>query len=676
MASSNPRARYLGPARRCVVTAPDDLLTAGLGLEGLRSAAPGFADPAQPTPTELRRRAIHGNYRSLQDVSDAGGYGRHFGLAPGQRCAGVEYFGALAGPDGLGRHTACLLIPENFDARRPVLVAAAASGSRGVYGGLPIAGPWVLAKGYALVLSDKGTGSGLFDVDSGTGVRIDGTLTTDRDDPWAMFMPDVAGAGLLPHSVLFRHPQAGINPERLWGVFLLQAIDAALQWLREEFPQHAAVHGFAPAAVRILATGISNGGATVLRALERDAERWIDGAAVSEPNVIVAGRTAGLSLSSEGRLLHAPGRSLLDYGTEHFLWQPAALACGLPADAPFAAAMSAAAPALQQWCSELAAVGLQPPGTLPEHAAVAREQLLVGGARSEALELGGFNVGGFVWPGMSYAYTMAYAQCLPGEAPFGVRFAATDAAGAPRALQREELARVWCDAGGLAPTLGISAVAPAAAGGPEANVNGGNVALALRFRALVALGERSGAASAGDVNAGAVHAGDVSSADVSSAASGTDASSAALRERVQQGLQAATMTGQLDARPVAMVHGRADALIQVNHSSRAYYALACGQGATGLRYYEVPHAQHFDGYLGLPGMGERYVPLNAWLERALERVDANLTQGQALPPSQVVRSTPRGGGLPPLTETHLGKLSASPSADAVQFDGACLTVPE
>src|SRR3546814_14704533 len=36
----------------------DDLLTAGLGADGLRAAVlPAFADPAPPTPAELRRRA-------------------------------------------------------------------------------------------------------------------------------------------------------------------------------------------------------------------------------------------------------------------------------------------------------------------------------------------------------------------------------------------------------------------------------------------------------------------------------------------------------------------------------------------------------------------------------------------------------------------------------------------
>ena len=196
------------------------------------------------------------------------------------------------------------------------------------------------------------------------------------------------------------------------------------------------------------------------------------------------------------------------------------------------------------------------------------------------------------------------------------------------------------------------------------NANAGSVALALRFRALAAV-------------APGIEPGAKPGADRESIADGaTDAEDSALRVRVQQGLQEATMTGQLDARPVVIVHGRADELIQVNHSSRAYYALACSQGATGLRYYEVPHAQHFDGYLGLPGMGERYVPLNAWLERSLELVDAKLREGQALPSSQVIRSSPRGAGLPALTEAHLGCLVANPGADAVLFDGVRLTVPE
>ena len=44
----------------------DDLLSAGLGLEGLRAmTAPGFADAAHPSAAELRRRAIWSSWRGI-----------------------------------------------------------------------------------------------------------------------------------------------------------------------------------------------------------------------------------------------------------------------------------------------------------------------------------------------------------------------------------------------------------------------------------------------------------------------------------------------------------------------------------------------------------------------------------------------------------------------------------
>jgi hydroxybutyrate-dimer hydrolase len=51
----------------------DDLLSAGLNLEGLVSnVPPGFADQLNPTPAELRRRAIYNNYRAIVDPVPAG----------------------------------------------------------------------------------------------------------------------------------------------------------------------------------------------------------------------------------------------------------------------------------------------------------------------------------------------------------------------------------------------------------------------------------------------------------------------------------------------------------------------------------------------------------------------------------------------------------------------------
>src|SRR5258706_11182231 len=50
----------------------DDLLSAGLGKSGLGVATPpAVREPKSPTAAELRRRAIHANYRALADMTAA-----------------------------------------------------------------------------------------------------------------------------------------------------------------------------------------------------------------------------------------------------------------------------------------------------------------------------------------------------------------------------------------------------------------------------------------------------------------------------------------------------------------------------------------------------------------------------------------------------------------------------
>src|SRR5262245_59939352 len=70
----------------------DDLLTAGLGKTGLGLATPPAVREAKsPTAAELRRRAIHANYRALADMSPAGGYGVLYG--PNIDLAGKDTLG-------------------------------------------------------------------------------------------------------------------------------------------------------------------------------------------------------------------------------------------------------------------------------------------------------------------------------------------------------------------------------------------------------------------------------------------------------------------------------------------------------------------------------------------------------------------------------------------------------
>ena len=116
----------------------DDLLTAGLGRTGLAGAAPTYADPAHPTGAELRRHAIHTNYRAMLDMTAAGGYGTLYGpnvdlsgndtLGEG-RIAGTEFL--AFSDDGTGRQNVTLLVqlPASFDPAQPCIVTATSSGS-------------------------------------------------------------------------------------------------------------------------------------------------------------------------------------------------------------------------------------------------------------------------------------------------------------------------------------------------------------------------------------------------------------------------------------------------------------------------------------------------------------------------------------------------------------------
>jgi hydroxybutyrate-dimer hydrolase len=55
---------------------------------------------------------------------------------------------------------------------------------------------------------------------------------------------------------------------------------------------------------------------------------------------------------------------------------------------------------------------------------------------------------------------------------------------------------------------------------------------------------------------------------------------------------------------------------------------------------------------------------------------AHLTTGAPLPPSQVVRTTPRGAGAPPITPANVPPISATPGSNAIMFNGTTLTIPD
>jgi hydroxybutyrate-dimer hydrolase len=624
------------PIRRVFDGKDDDLLSGGLGTEGLRGPPPGFADPLRPTALELRHRAIWTNYRGLADLTDAGGFGRLSGPRAGELIAGVEYLAAVRKPSGTGITTAMLQIPSGFDAAKPCLVAVASSGSRGIYGALPTAGEWGLRKGCAVVHTDKGTGTGFHDLDTGTAYRIDLVPTTDVNDPLLTWRARATGSLALwqrshPHRIAVRHAHDGENSEQDWGLYLLQAVKAGFALLQREFPATANRAAIARERTLVIASGVSNGGGAVLRALEVDREGLLDGVVVSEPNVSVEpGRRVAIRMGESAHITDTPP-ALFDHVLLHYLLQPAAVLAPERSTAMTAIPETLRA-GLEKWTAELAASGLVAGDTTAERALDARRQLEAAGVLREALDGGIANVAFGVWPALAEAYASTYAGLGPEASPCGLSYAPVDATFQARAFSAEELARLAADSSGIPPTGGIQIVDDA-----------GRFAAFGSFEHLLCMQEFAKTAS------------------------------------LRAGVRAAQMRAPGSKTPVIVLHGRLDALIPVNFSSRAWYARYLQNGGRKARYYEIEHAHHFDAFNALPGWGERFVPMQPQLQAAMDLMHAHLAHGRPLPPSQVVRSRTRKllGGVPePVTAAHLGPVVEEPGDHAIRVRRGTLVIPE
>ncbi|MEL1264130.1 3-hydroxybutyrate oligomer hydrolase family protein [Pseudoxanthomonas putridarboris] len=413
----------------------DDLLTAGLGLEGLRAMAPpAFADAANPTSAELRRRAIWNNWRGIADLSPTGAYGQAYGSVAG--VPGREYSALAKVPGATQPHRVLVQVPDAFDAARRCVVVAASSGSRGVYGAIAVAGPWALPKGCAVAYTDKGAGTDYFDLDTQQAAREDGTLAT-LDDGGLAFAPD---APVGASGVAVKHAHSRDNPEADWGRHVKQAAEFALSALDQAFPQAAP---FRFDNTRIIAVGISNGGGAVLRASEEEGG-WLDAVVAGEPNILA---------------VDAPGaRSLYDYTTEAALLMPCAL-LHLPAESlPQPPLRAQVEPLWAARCATLKAAGLVEGDTTPAQAESAYRQLRDNGWTDAALTAGALSVGFDLWRAVAVTYASAYGRYGVGEHPCGFAFSAQNADFSARAASDAERAAWWADGSGIPPGAGVGIV--------------------------------------------------------------------------------------------------------------------------------------------------------------------------------------------------------------------------
>ncbi len=91
----------------------------------------------------------------------------------------------------------------------------------------------------------------------------------------------------FPNRAAFKHAHSQQNPEKDWGSDTLNAVRFAFYVLNEQFAPKGADGSttvrFKADNTIVIASSVSNGGASAIAAAEQDTEGLIDGIAVSEP---------------------------------------------------------------------------------------------------------------------------------------------------------------------------------------------------------------------------------------------------------------------------------------------------------------------------------------------------------------------------------------------------------
>jgi hydroxybutyrate-dimer hydrolase len=687
------RASVTGSAS---TAAGQDLLTGGLGKSGLVNTAAAtltaFADPANPTADELRRNAIQSNYRGLVDNTVGGGYGvlygpnidlagnntRGEGLVPG-----VEYVGVLDDGSGRKRVTMAVQIPDSFDVNAPCVVLGPSSGSRGVYGAIGSAGDWGLKRGCAVALTDAGKGMGLNDLSDDSVHRIDGTRASRTvAGTLAHFAANITDAARVafnaafPNRLALKHAHSQMNPEKDWGNDTLAAAQYAMYALNQQYGPSASMASNAKAVrftadnTMVIAASVSNGGAAVLRAAEQDTAGIIDGVVAGEPSAQPS-TTAGYGVQFAGAPVAAYGKPLMDYFTIANLYQPCA------ALAPSAAltevsifnyiGLTGQTTTATNRCNQLAAKGLVTGATTAERAASALAKLRAAGwtADNDVMHNAHYALGNAVI--ISMMYTNAYGKFSVADNLCGMSAAAV-AAGVPAPMAVNVRAASYATGNGTVNGTPATVVYNDSVGGAKAwNLGVSPSSGVADFALDAALCQRALFTGVDTVTGTALTA--------------TSTPTKAQSDAVKAGVADVMLNGNLRGKPTLMLAGRSDALLPINNSERAYaaYNRLVEGAASRLSYIEVTNAQHFDSFNAFSGFDTRYVPLHTYFVHAMNAMYASLKDGKALPVSQVVRTTPRGGvpgAAPAITAANVPGIAAAPAvADQIVFSGTSLSVP-
>jgi len=638
-----------------------DGLLAGLGLAGIKGAAPGYLDAENPTKEELRKNTIHANYTALVAQGD-GLFGVEYGPSDDTQYAGYEYLAYVG--EGLNRAILMVQIPNSFNVEEPCIVAGPASGSRGVYGAIGTAGAWGLENGCAVAYTDMNKGTGAVDLtqEKGYGIQLNALdLTTTEELTFIVPTQENANeasseySGVTlptdaevqayieanPNRYAFKHAYSQKNTEKDWGLHTLQAIKFAFNILNEKFTED-----FTTDNTMVIAASVSNGGAGVLRAAEMDSEGLIDAVVAGEPNVMPVTAATDFSIKVGDRSITNHSKTSYEYFTTAELY--AACATDDPANA------GTALPNLRgdvtPRCDALVQAGLLDAGTEAEVGAQASAKLVAAGFTPESLIIASGYGSIDIYQSLVTTYANQYTRSSLVDSLCDVSMGAVDADGAP--AENTAYATLATTSNGIPRTANLVLI--------KDNDNTG---------APIKIYSGTSANGTQDYNLeGALCYRDL-----------FDNAENPLHARLMNGISEVKASGDLQGKPTIIVHGRSDALIVANHSSRPYLGLnkqVEGENSN-LKYYEVTNAQHLDtlnqSYIAWGGVGMNFVPIDYYFKQAADLIFDHLKNGTALPASQVVKALAPTDGV--LAKSDLTAIQATPE-NPITFDGVDVVIPE
>ncbi|WP_329742936.1 3-hydroxybutyrate oligomer hydrolase family protein [Dyella sp. A6] len=374
------------------------------------------------------------------------------------------------------------------------------------------------------------------------------------------------------------------NPEADWGRDVIQAAQFGLAMLDRAFPMLAP---FTAQNTKIIAAGLSNGGGAVLQAAGLDDGQLFAGVVALEPNVHAAGQ----------------GRPLYDYATEAAIWLPCALATSRFAAVPFGRAPDGSIPPARiQRCASLHADGRLPGATLAAQADAAYERLRAQGWTDLAMATAASTTSFDLWRVIVAGYASSYARTGAADMPCGFHYVTIDRNNQPAPADAATRAAWWADGSGIPPGNGI----------------------ALR--------------------GGMDHSDDPTLAGLDGLRNLWTGDGGGARD-VRASIAASAVQLPRADLPLWVLHGAGDGLLPTAFGSEPYVAWLRSDGRAPL-YWRVPHAQHFDAFLAVPGFGAAHVPLMPYGYVALERMWAHLFEQVSWPRDlPTPQATPRGEGM-------------------------------